>query len=238
MTKNEFFDVVGGIDSRLIESTLDQIRAEEEYTSFGRPEVLRPDENKGSGALKYIICAAACVAVVFTAFVFLKNRNEITISIPYEAESSEIISDNNSGIDPDLVTSDPFEPEYFFDLIRVTPEYLEHTDESVIKVKVELMDIVDSIREAYEKEYEGVEIDPYNDPWNKFLAAAMADYFREFMADHDIDYDELKERGDVHIFIPQFTCELEKNAIMQLLDDERVFVIVIPDENSPAIVDF
>lgn len=52
------------------------------------------------------------------------------------------------------------------------------------------------------------------------------------MDDHGIDYDELNELGDVHIFIPIFTCELEKDNIMQLLNDERVFVIYIPNEDQ------
>lgn len=94
---------------------------------------------------------------------------------------------------------------------------------------------IGSICEAYDKEYKGVVIVPYNDPWTHFLSAAMESYFREFMGDHGINYDELNERGNVRIFIPIFTCELEKDDIMLLLNDERVGVIYIPNEDQYVV---
>ncbi|MDE7229477.1 MAG: hypothetical protein K2N56_03270 [Oscillospiraceae bacterium] len=236
MTKNEFLDIIGEIDGGLVESTFDPIQPDGEYTGAERPTVLRPDERKRPGVLKIMICAAACAAAAFAALVVMKNYSGITVSLPNEtneaSKANGSIANIISDIASDTETSDTFEPEYFFDCVRVTPEYLEHTDQSVIKVKVELQDNIDSIREAYDKEYEGVEIDPLNSPWVHFLSAAMESYLREFMDDHGIDYDELNELGNVYSLLPIFTCELEKDDIIQLLNDERVFVIYIPNEDQ------
>lgn len=54
MTKDEFLDVMGGIDERLIDSTLDISRMETVIVPYKRPPVL-----------KYILCAAACAAMIF-----------------------------------------------------------------------------------------------------------------------------------------------------------------------------
>lgn len=56
MTRDEFADIMGEIDERLIESALDISQSETAEAAYDRPHILR-----------YVISAAACVAVLATA---------------------------------------------------------------------------------------------------------------------------------------------------------------------------
>ena len=75
MTRNEFLDIMGEIDGKLIESTLDISRMETVELPYERPPVLR-----------YILGAAACVAALFVTALAVKHFNGIT---PQPFDTSE-----------------------------------------------------------------------------------------------------------------------------------------------------
>lgn len=112
MTKDEFLDIMGGIDESIIDGTLDISRMDTVVIPYKRPSVL-----------KYIIYAAACIALVFavgSAVRYLNGRvlppNDGT------SESTSVINIDNISYSE---TSDTPAP----DIIRGwDPEDIQKTD--------------------------------------------------------------------------------------------------------------
>lgn len=101
MTKDEFLDVMGEIDERIIDGALDVSRMETVIVPYKRPPVLR-----------YILSAAACAAVVLAvagAVRFLNGRALLPndeISDSSVSESSDSPSETESaddGFNPDFI---------------------------------------------------------------------------------------------------------------------------------------
>lgn len=92
MTKDEFLDIMGEIDGKLIESALDISRMETVEIPYERPPVLR-----------YILGAAACVAAVFVTALAVRYFNGIAplpsnTSESYCSSESANISESSSDI--------------------------------------------------------------------------------------------------------------------------------------------
>lgn len=101
MTKNEFLDVMGEIDGKLIESTLDISRMETVEIPYERPPVFR-----------YIFGAAACVVAVFVTALAVRHFNGIatqpldSTSENYSFSESESVSTTGSDSSDDSDISD------------------------------------------------------------------------------------------------------------------------------------
>lgn len=93
MTKKDFLDVIGDIDGKLVESTLDIPRMETVEIPYTRPPVLR-----------YILGAAACAAVL-VAVLAVRGHNGVS---RYPADNSEpnFISESASGSENSADISD------------------------------------------------------------------------------------------------------------------------------------
>ncbi len=95
MTKDEFLDIMGGIDGGLIESVLDIPRMETVEMTRSRPNIFG-----------YIACAAACAAAVLATALFVNYFNGI---MPQPADgsensfSSENSSENSVNSKPDFI---------------------------------------------------------------------------------------------------------------------------------------
>lgn len=92
MTKKEFIDIMGEIDKKLIESTLDIETPYEELFLNERPQQVYVPK-KDHGALKFSVCAAACLAAVVGAALIIKNVNKTPVTPPFDmSDSSDPIS--------------------------------------------------------------------------------------------------------------------------------------------------
>lgn len=97
MTRDKFIDIMGEIDERLIESALDISQSETAEAAYDRPHILR-----------YIISAAACVAVLATAVFAVPYIKRM---LPPQGAGSSSVSgecDFTRGWDPEtLVYGEP-----------------------------------------------------------------------------------------------------------------------------------
>lgn len=96
MTKSEFIDIMGEIDNRLIESVLDIETPYEDFFLSDRPQVMYTSGKRHS-ALKYAICAAACLAVVFGITLLMQHINKMQTAPPYESADPSADSLDKSG---------------------------------------------------------------------------------------------------------------------------------------------
>lgn len=134
MTKKEFIDIMGGIDKKLIESTLDIETPYEEFFTNERPQkVYVPRKN--NGALKFSICAAACLAVVVGVTLILKNVNKTPVTPPLTTldssdeilVSSDISSDSSSDSET-FSESDPITSTTISDPGDMNELYIDRED--------------------------------------------------------------------------------------------------------------
>ncbi len=99
MTKNEFLDIIGEIDGKLVESTLDIPRMETVEIPYTRPPVLR-----------YVLSAAACAAVLVTVLA-VRSHNGIP-QYPVNNSEPNFISESVSGSENSSdVSESVFKPE-------------------------------------------------------------------------------------------------------------------------------
>lgn len=92
MTTKEFIDIMGCIDKRLIESTLDLETPYEELLTNDRPQKVYVSRKK-NGALLFSVCAAACLAVVVGVTLILNKVNKTPVTPPFDvSDSSDAIS--------------------------------------------------------------------------------------------------------------------------------------------------
>lgn len=113
MTKREFLDAMGGIDSKLIESTLDDERLENKEISVEEPMVL--SQSKRPSIFKYVIGGAAGIALVFGIAIFVRNFNNLTTSLPNETDQSAESSYSSDSTDSSVSSDESSRSESFDD---------------------------------------------------------------------------------------------------------------------------
>ncbi len=169
----------------------------------------------------FVICACAAMMSALA----LTGCSERTNEQRYESPADDTTIESNgegtvssedstaSSEESETSSSDESQP----DEMLLDQQLLETVEKEKLCVRVYLRMEVEALREEYKEKYPNIaENDQY---WVKFFGNRGEQIIKEFVRDHNIDYESIQPVG---VFNCSFCHEFDKDTVSLMLNDPRV----------------
>lgn len=163
---------------------------------------------------------------VYNTFIKPLNLNEeyLNTGIIYVSENQ--INTLECPSDFSLVLSLAVKP---YEDKPVNQETLDTTVSEKIKVKVYLKYNVDDILAQYQGQLSGLSDEEYQQMQQSIIEAEISQMVNKFITDYEIAAESISGIG---IYIPEFTAELDAALLAQIIEDDRVELVLEGTDNT------